>query len=634
MSFRSEIDRLYHELPLEPKSFQTRLLELEKRPDKHNADMVSCQLRVHDLNDAPNYDALSYAWGRGEKSESIRVNGRPVAVTANLENALRNLSRSTDRRMIWADALCINQSDTTERNAQVSRMHRIFQSAKRTMAWIGDGNDDGEFALQFLRWYALRKLTLHPDEIDGADPTYETSGWRAVEKLMSRPYWRRLWVMQELALSHRFIEIGCGQQSLPWHLLVSALRDSSSAYHLTRLNRVRGAIREMERQFVKNKQPALKGRHLIFLLSHSAAFETSEAKDRIFALCGLLRVTGDIDFYPNYNLNVTDVYKQITALALNMKGGLDVLELKPWNQDPSLPSWVVDYSKLPPLQLPVQAGYPWQRRSTNPSPESEASSQLNIEEGVSATASLSFNVSGAAIDVVETVSTIDNCTASILDVASQESDIQKIGSKSLKLPLQTDEFRSFWQQHTRCQSHPPIVCSRVLDFVEEWTQILKRLLQDENDVWFPSSKDLAEMQEETPQCGSNLQTQSGEAQSQHNEALWPLLCRLSLMLHGRQLFRTERGFSGVSLADVRPGDQIVAFQSTKQLHVLRKTDQKHLYIGAAALASDPDDSIERTEDTNGSTETLGDNESPNLSLRELYKAVKDSRIKGQRFYIC
>lgn len=61
-------------------------------------------------------------------------------MTKNLEEALRNLhnrGRHGSRTRIWIDALCINQKDIDERNAQVKRMNHIFAEAGNVYIWTG-----------------------------------------------------------------------------------------------------------------------------------------------------------------------------------------------------------------------------------------------------------------------------------------------------------------------------------------------------------------------------------------------------------------------------------------------------------------------------------------------------------------
>src|SRR4051812_25210123 len=72
---------------------------------------ISCELYVVSLDEAPAYQILSYVWGDPKISERILLPGCGFRVTTNLYAALRRLRLSNETRIIWIDALCINQLD-------------------------------------------------------------------------------------------------------------------------------------------------------------------------------------------------------------------------------------------------------------------------------------------------------------------------------------------------------------------------------------------------------------------------------------------------------------------------------------------------------------------------------------------
>jgi hypothetical protein len=83
------------------------------------------------------YEALSYCWGDPELQGFILLNGNAASVTVNLTRALENIRLDHGTRVLWVDALCINQEDTTERNHQVKQMGAIYQKAERVVVWLG-----------------------------------------------------------------------------------------------------------------------------------------------------------------------------------------------------------------------------------------------------------------------------------------------------------------------------------------------------------------------------------------------------------------------------------------------------------------------------------------------------------------
>ncbi|KAI0523661.1 heterokaryon incompatibility protein-domain-containing protein [Xylaria bambusicola] len=161
-------NKIYH--PLGKKSI--RLLEIVPAlPD----EQIECVLTtIHDIEDAPGFEALSYVWGDTLSSQSILCNGIHMTVTQNLEEALRYLrplpswesvqtwstnhylhsSRQVWRSFarnryeqqentmllrlpVWVDAICINQDDLAERANQVKLMRKIYQAASTVKIWLG-----------------------------------------------------------------------------------------------------------------------------------------------------------------------------------------------------------------------------------------------------------------------------------------------------------------------------------------------------------------------------------------------------------------------------------------------------------------------------------------------------------------
>ena len=83
--------------------------------------------------DRPRYEALSYTWGRPDVLKGIELNGVRVDIRENLWDALVNLRDAREDRVLWIDAICINQADVEERNRQVELMAYIFDLAKKVI---------------------------------------------------------------------------------------------------------------------------------------------------------------------------------------------------------------------------------------------------------------------------------------------------------------------------------------------------------------------------------------------------------------------------------------------------------------------------------------------------------------------
>ena len=96
------------------------------------------------IDEAPPYQALSYEWGYPAQESTIRCDGQTMSITSNLSKLLRSLRRnkkrfsflSRDRAhsdLFWIDAISIDQSNTRERNHQVTQMPLIYYRAAQTI---------------------------------------------------------------------------------------------------------------------------------------------------------------------------------------------------------------------------------------------------------------------------------------------------------------------------------------------------------------------------------------------------------------------------------------------------------------------------------------------------------------------
>lgn len=130
---------------------QIRLLEILPRCEEEHK-IVCCRVFKTYLppnssgSDAQHYNSLSYVWGDPFPSVDIVLNGSRMAVTKNLESALRHLRDSStpevQRLPVWVDAICINQDDLKERNEQVRIMRHVYRKAHRVISYLGDGDVD------------------------------------------------------------------------------------------------------------------------------------------------------------------------------------------------------------------------------------------------------------------------------------------------------------------------------------------------------------------------------------------------------------------------------------------------------------------------------------------------------------
>ena len=106
-------------------------------PGKHG-DPLLCSLFAVDFEKFPAYQAISYVWGDPQKTVKIKCGGQAVHITINLNGAFQRIRHTSDTLVLWADAICIDQNNVSERGHQVDLMGLIFQYANRVLVWLGE----------------------------------------------------------------------------------------------------------------------------------------------------------------------------------------------------------------------------------------------------------------------------------------------------------------------------------------------------------------------------------------------------------------------------------------------------------------------------------------------------------------
>ncbi|GME44344.1 putative glucan synthase protein [Neofusicoccum parvum] len=252
---------------------------------------ISCVLIDAPFDDEglalPPYTALSYCWGAPHPSQTIVLNGIHVQVGENLEAALQQLRHKDESRLLWVDALCINQEDNEEKEAQVRIMSQIFRRAMSVIAWIGSEQSGTKLAMD---WIARSSGPMANIEHPLYDKHKDLK--QALLQLFSCPYWSRIWIIQEL-VNAKDLVYQCGDITVTEAQLRKAV----------------DLLREIKGEFwdqCRNTQNVTMLRThtgkpiLIYLLRQFRQYHATLREDKVFALLGLARDMNNI--LPNYSL--------------------------------------------------------------------------------------------------------------------------------------------------------------------------------------------------------------------------------------------------------------------------------------------------------------------------------------------
>jgi hypothetical protein len=208
---------------------QIRFIKLH--PAGHIQDPLRATLIHSSLVDV-DFEALSYTWGDGKFTKALHTEDGDLKITETLEAALKQFRNQDTPRFLWADAICIDQSNDKEKSKQVAFMGDIYKAAKTVMIWLGPLSLHTLWSMEYLQVLAqecdrfgikrpkgqfpiwLTGPQLAHGQEDGID-ILESAMLAHVEAIYERSWFTRLWIVQESALAKK-LEIWCGEFQLDW----------------------------------------------------------------------------------------------------------------------------------------------------------------------------------------------------------------------------------------------------------------------------------------------------------------------------------------------------------------------------------------------------------------------------------
>lgn len=207
---------------------QIRLLRIQPRPEdeERSRKLLECFVETRSLDDGNlKFDALSYVWGDATQLVPITVDRKLFLATPNLAQALYSFrENNTVPGFLWVDAVCINQQDVAERNHQVTLMAQLYAQADEVRIWMGP--ESKHTAPLFDKLEDCGGSQDRPDSSIGNAVhlvDVESGCLDGLLDLLGRPWWSRVWVIQEAALARNPV-IHCGSQTFEFRRLGEILQ--------------------------------------------------------------------------------------------------------------------------------------------------------------------------------------------------------------------------------------------------------------------------------------------------------------------------------------------------------------------------------------------------------------------------
>jgi hypothetical protein len=405
---RKRLRHSYH--PLEPGYI--RLLVLH--PGEYD-DALQVTLMKAKLSDAPKkikYDALSYVWGDDpaihpicifdeSKGPNPDLSALPpkerwapvldrsisiISARANLVLALKRLRQKPPRgpkghinfklllnpryiRILWVDALCINQRDIEEKSMQLRRMNEIYNRAQNVIIWFGETKDNSDVSMDFI------DELVTDDSVDDVVTTrVDKKKVTAFLNLIKNRWFGRRWIIQEIFFGTNPI-IYFGKKKNRWENFIVALsRIMDLLEEPSLINEIEG-LRDQAPETLgayganilktlytelleKDPHGRLKPRQTLdYLVSRLTAFDAGDPRDIVYAVRSLAHEPRDHQLSPpDYKSSVLDVFADFIEYSILLTGQLDII-CRPWapasawvkinlskheqrRVDSALPSWI------------------------------------------------------------------------------------------------------------------------------------------------------------------------------------------------------------------------------------------------------------------------------------------------------
>ncbi|KAI1736411.1 heterokaryon incompatibility protein-domain-containing protein [Xylaria scruposa] len=397
-----------------------RLLEIHPG---HVEIPISCTLKIANISGAEtcSYEALSYHWGPIDTSQIIYINQQGFRVSAALFRAIQHLRSPEKSRTVWIDAICVNQSDLVERSSQVLLMQQIYSKAASVIVWLGKPPQGFSRTLS-----VVRKGSGDPYSHTINHNAIHYGATRVISCLLSRPWWTRVWVVQELALAKKAC-IRCDSDEITWeHFCLLVDRCVSMPYFQTKYVNYQDflAIRALREERLSTacsssrKGESSSGRlelqsnhsyDLLTMIYNFRAREATNSLDKVFAFQGLTGDTGSISretidpqslsrvlVYPDYTRRASFLSIDLAKAHIRSTKTLSIIALAEFtrqtdprkpdntnnNRQDYIPSWCPAFMNKESVREGLQLRPFWSGLPLSDHPDFAASDQLTVRDSI------------------------------------------------------------------------------------------------------------------------------------------------------------------------------------------------------------------------------------------------------------
>ncbi|KAH6669023.1 heterokaryon incompatibility protein-domain-containing protein, partial [Halenospora varia] len=257
---------------------------------------LRCELFHSNLNDYPDFEALSYTWGASVFSRRVYSDDGSLNITESCAAALQDLRYSFRDRVLWIDAICINQNDNEEKSQQVPLMNKIYARARRVVIYIGpESRPNIDLFFDYFR----------REEASTTSRVLQS----AASAFLSKPWFSRVWILQEVAVAREAL-LMWGSETLDWRYFSAARFNALKLMPVDKSGKIPPVL-----QLAQDERKPLK--NFASLMHTARGCLATDPRDKVYALLGLLGGHVRHPLITDYNKSVEILYIEVAMHIIN-----------------------------------------------------------------------------------------------------------------------------------------------------------------------------------------------------------------------------------------------------------------------------------------------------------------------------
>jgi hypothetical protein len=444
----------------------------------------------------------------------------------------------------------------------------IWDRLGEFLQFTGKPPDDAPLEWRFA--YLIREMAVRHGEAGGfpIEP---------IRALLQRPWWQRVWVLQEIALAKQVV-ICCGNKALPlsqfahgmilmrvYHDHVRRKNDDPDpnvkvseqespilkANIDNRPSKMLHIRNKFDKMRIKGSLHSLLIQSCILNTKADSTLKATDPRDMIYGLLGLVTDENKGLIAPDYSKPCAEVYR-LAAQVLIQSGGIAILSFCQFPKtQPGLPSWVPDWSV--PLKLPLEhvTKFETYDKRFSAAKDTEASCTFRDE---SETNLHILSVSGVLVDTVSELG----------ETLTETEDL----TEKLKSALQwLKALEQFSDSNT--------------------TIVTQKLQSQEEAIWRTPIQDQG-TNENGNICRAPPSFEKGykafvtlNTEPESINLMRHYWEKLEAQSRGKRLFTTSQGYLGLGPSHMHVGDELVIIHGVIVPFLLRKGDAHRTLVGEA-----------------------------------------------------